>query len=894
MRQTPMWRRYLRFLGRNPAADVDDELEFHMAMRVEDLMRRGHSEAEARRQAEQEFGDLPRVRGELQQIGRQRQERQSRRERWEWVRQDVRFALRTLRKSPGFTTVAVLTLAVGIGASTAMFSVLNGTLLRELPLRGQDEVVVVWTQAPGGGADHLPVMYRDLAAFGEQSRTFASVAGVAYQGALEQVVRDGGRPLTLSATWVTGNFFPLLGVVPVQGRTLLPADDVPGADPVMVISHGLWQRRFGGDPAAVGQGFEWNGKRFTVVGVLPRGFEYPQGAEVWVPALAEFPATLEAQAHPSQVMVFNLVGRLAGGAGAQDAGAEFHAFLREGDAQRPPPLRGLQPVVTPLPELIVGDARPMLWAAAAAVLLLLLIACVNVANLLLIRGSARTPELAIRSALGAGKRRLVRQLLTESGVLALVGGMLGIVLAVAAVRVLVALAPPELPRREMIAIDAGVLLFALGVTAAAALISGLLPALVSAAGDLSTWLRGGQRTGSASRSARSLRHALVIGQISLAIVVVVGAGLLVRSLLLLQSVDLGFNDERLLVVQTMLPSDLLPERPAQVTLQEEMVARVGAIPEVTSAASLPRPPFAQGGWSAMYSGEGQTPELQAANPMVGFEVVGPEYFQTLEIPVLRGRAFAAQDREDAPPVAVISEAVARHTWPGEDPIGRRVKLGPPEGPGAWHTVVGVAGETRFRELTDPQPSLYLPIRQFGGPVPMSLAIRTRAEPSAVMPQLRQALQEVHPELMLAGGGPMPQLLAAPLARPRFSTLLLGTFAVVTLLLAAVGIYGAVSASVRYRTREIGVRIALGAPVEAVRRLVLRQGLWLAFWGCAVGVVGAAVGTRTLQGMLYGIEATDPLTFAVVVALILGTAALACYVPARRASRVDPMTALRAE
>jgi len=681
------------------------------------------------------------------------------------------------------------------------------------------------------------------------------VAGVAFQGAGDQVLRDEGNPLTVAGTWVTGDLFPTLGVTPVHGRTLLPADDVPGAAPVMVIGYGFWQRYFGGDPAAVGRALDWNGKLFTVVGVLPRGFEFPKRAEFWIPVFAAHPE--EARKSSSGYVIWDVVGRLRPGTSMQQAREDFEAFLRAGDPQRKATLRGMEPVVTPLPELIIGDARTMLWTAAAAVGLLLLIACINVANLLLIRGSARTQELAIRSALGAGRRRLIRQLLTESGVLALLGGVLGTLLAVAAVRALVALAPPELPRREMIEVDAGVLLFALGITAAAALLSGLLPAVLSAAGDLGVWLRGGRGTASGSRGAQALRHGLVIGQVALSILVVAGAGLLARSLMALQSVDLGFNEERLLVVETMLPPGLVPERSQQVALQEEMLARVGAIPGVISATSMPKPPFsAQGGWIAMYTGEGQTPEAQATNPSVNFEVVGPGYTRTLEMPLLRGRTFGEQDREDAPRVAIVSDAVARHTWPGADAIGKRIKLGPPDGRADWHTVVGVVGETRYRELTDPMPSLYLPTRQFPGPVPMTLAVRTRADPAGVVPQIRHALQQVHPDLRLVGGGPMRQLLAAPLARPRFSTLLLGTFAAITLLLAAVGIYGALAATVRQRTREIGIRLALGATVQEVRALVLRKGMRLALWGCAIGIIGALVGTRVLRGVLFGISPTE--------------------------------------
>jgi predicted permease len=877
-------RTRLRQLFWRAAAEerMQEEIRFHIEMETEKNLRAGMPPDEARRRAVLAFGGVEKHKEELRE-GRQVP-------LLEDLLRDVPYAMRSLRRSPGFTLVAVLTLALGIGAGTAMFSVLHGVLLSELPVQDQGDVVVLWTAAPARAADHLPVSQGELIAFREWTRTFASVAGVAFQGAGDGVLLDRGQPLTAAGTWVTGDFLPTLGVIPLHGRTLRPSDDVPGAAPVMVIGYAFWQRYFGGDPAAVGRTLEWNGTSFTVVGVLPRGFEFPARAEFWVPVFAVLPE--EAKKSVSGYVIWDVVGRLRPGASMQQAREDFAAFLRAGDPQRRPALRGMEPVLTPLPELIVGDTRPTLWTAAAAVGLLLLIACVNVANLLLIRGSARTQELAIRTALGAGRRRLIGQLLTESGVLALLGGVLGTLLAIVAVPVLVALAPPELPRREMIEVDARVLLFALGATVAAALLSGLLPAVLSAAGDLGVWLRGGRNTASGSRGAQALRHGLVIGQVSLAIVVVAGAGLLARSLFALQSVDMGFNDERLLVVEAILPPGL-PERSRQVALQEEMLARVGAIPGVIGATVMPKPPFsAQGGWIATYAGEGQTADAQATNPPVNLEVVGPGYFRTLEVPLLRGRVFGEQDREDGLPVAIVSEAVARHTWPGEDPIGKR--LGPPNRPEAWYTVVGVVGETRYRELTDPQPSLYLPAQQFGGPVPMTLAVRTRADPTGMIPQIRQALQQVHPELRLVGGGSMRQLLAAPLARPRFSTLLLGTFATLTLLLAAVGIYGALAATVRQRTREIGIRLALGARVGEVQALVLRQGMRLALWGCAIGIAGAFLGTRALRSMLFEVSPTDPATFVGVAALILVAAALACYVPARRASRVDPVNTLRAE
>lgn len=863
--------------------EMDEEMRFHLEMEIEDRVKGGMSAEEARRAALRDFGGVERYKEEARSvrgIGAM-----------EAVKQDTRYTLRTLRRSPGFALVAVLTLGLGIGAAGAMFSVLNGVLLLELPVQDEDELVVLWTETPSGTFDHHPVTQGELSDFRERTTSFEWVAGVAFQGTAENVLRDGGRPLTATGTWTTGDFFRTLDVAPVHGRTLLPSDDVPGAAPVMVIGYEFWQRHFGGNPAVLGRVLERYGKHFTVVGVLPRGFEYPKGAEFWVPVHAAFPE--EAQKRESGYVIYDLVGRLRPDATIQEARADYEAFLRAGDPQRPTNLRGMKPVVTPLHEVITGEVRATLWAAAAAVGLLLLIACVNVANLLLIRGSTRTRELAIRAALGAGRRRLIRQLLTESGILALLGGLVGILLAVAVVRVLVALAPPELPRREMIEVDFRVLLFALGVTAAAALLSGLLPALVAARGDLAARLRG-SRTTSATRRSQALRHGLVIAQVSLAILVAGGAGLVVRSLFALQSVNMGFNEERLLIVETSFASDMGTERSQQLAMLQEMLASVTAIPGVISTAWLPSRPFSgEGGWMAPYAGEGQTPETQATNPMLNLESVGPEYFRTLELPIRRGRAFDARDREDAPRVAIVSEAVARHTWPGEDPIGKRIKLGPLDSPEKWYSVIGVVGETRYRELTDPQPSIYLPTRQFG-PMPTTIAVRTRTDPAGMIPQIRLALQQIHPDWMLVGGGSMRQLVAAPLARPRFSTFLLGGMAATTLLLAAVGIYGALAATVREQTREIGIRLALGAKIGEVRALVLRQGMRLALWGAALGMIGAFLGTRALRSMLFGISPTDPVTFVAVVGLILTTAALACYVPARNASRVDPVNALRAE
>jgi predicted permease len=809
------------------------------------------------------------------------------------ISRDVRQALRALRRSVGFTLTAVLTLGVGIGAATAMFSVLDGVLLRSLPVQREDEVVVLRTSSAARSTEHLPVLHRDVVAFGELTRTLQALAGVSYYGAGEQVLLDRGAPLVARATWVTGDFFTVLGVVPVLGRTLLPDDDVPGVAGALVISHGMWQRQFGGDPAVIGRALQRDGRDYTIVGVVPRGFAYPQGADVWLPALHGYPATLEADASPASIIVFDVVGRLTSGAGVDAAEREYGAFLRATDAERSAAVRGLEPVVVPLTAVIAGDAGTRVWTAGAAALLLLMIVCGNVANLLLVRSAAQSRDLAIRRALGARHGRLVRQLLTESAVLAAVGGAVGVGLAYVAVDVLGAVAPADLPRRELITIDGRVLLFAVAITAATALLVGLLPALQSTR-PAATPLRG-SAGGAESRAARTTRQALVVAQVALAVLVAAGAGLVVRSFIALQQVEMGFTTERLLVVAMTLPSSVAPERPARIALQEAIVERVRALPGVAAAATLPARPFSgRRGWDAMYTAEGQSNEKQASNPWVNFEVVGTGYFTTLQMPVRRGRAFTAADNEDATRVAIISGGVARHSWPGEDPIGRRIKLGAPDGPAEWHTVVGVVDDTRYRELAHARPSLYLPIRQFGGPVPMTLAVRSRESSATLLPTLRAALAQVHPELILVSGARLRELMAEPLARPRFSALLLGTFGAAILLLAALGIYGVITTIVRQRTREIGVRVALGAHAGQIAAMVVRQGLALVALGTAAGLVAAFAATRLLRSLLFDVSPTDPGTLVAVVGLLFAIGVAASWPPARRAARVDPVTTLRAQ
>jgi putative ABC transport system permease protein len=881
--------------------EVEEELRFHLDMRVEELVGLGVPPAEARRRAESEFGDVEEAGASLRGTDARQEAATARAEWWDGLERDVRFAVRALWRSPGFTLVAVLTLALGIGAATSMFSVIRGVLLRPLPVEEQDRLAVIWMENPErGGMTEFPLGYRDLRAYRERTHAFGALAGIDYNTPAPSLLLDGGEPVTLAGTWVTGDFFPVLGVVPALGRALLPADDLPGAEPVMVISHGLWQRHFGGDPEVLGRRLRWqyrlHDRSYAIVGVLPEEFAYPQGAEFWTPVLPFFPAMLQEGGRPDAVTQLYPVGRLRPGVTVEQAAADFQAFLRDTDPERHPLMQGMGAAARSLPDLLVGDVRQPLVILSVAVLLVLLIACINVANLLFIRGAARFQELAIRSALGAGRGRIVRQLLTESALLAVVGGALGALLASWAVPPLVALAPPELPRLDAIRVDRAALAFAAAATALATLAAGLAPALWSATSRPAASLRGGTRVGGGSAGLRRVRQGLVVGQVALALLVLVGAGLLLRSLHRLQTVEMGFARERLVIAQMSLPPDRVAGREQHLDLVEEALERVRAVPGVAAATLVTTRPFSgTGGWDVpFYTGEGQGPEQGAGNPMLNLELAGPDFFSTLGVPLLRGRGFTEQDRGDAPLVAVINESTARATWPGEDPIGKRIKFGPLDGPAPWQTVVGVVADARYRDLVTPRASLYLPVRQFGGPVPMGIALRTSTDGTALVPAVREALREVDPALVLGNARTLDQLLAAPLARPRFSATLLGLFAGIALVLAAVGIYGVMATFVRQRTRDIGVRMALGARAGDVVRLVLRQGLGMAGAGAAIGLLAALLGTRALASILFEVRPTDPATLLGVAGLLLAVALLASYLPARRAARVDPIVALRAE
>ena len=801
---------------------------------------------------------------------------------------DVRHALRTLRNAKGFAAVAILTLALGIGLATAVFTVADALLLRRLPVRDQDRLVVLWGQAPDRGFDY-PLRLDEAREFARRTRSLAQVALFGYEGAWPMPIRDGERIARLRGAIVSGEFFDVLGVQPSLGRALHAEDDVIGAAPVLVLSYAAWQRRFGGDPKVLGRQIVMfgNGVAYTIVGVMPQGLDYPRGADMWRPLVP-------ARTRPgtdSTVADVEVIGRLRPGAIAAHARAELTAFYGrpEGSLWN----RDMRGVVHTLPRLVLGETQPALIAFAAAAGLLLLITCINVANLLLVRGLARVREIAVRSALGAGQRQVVGQLLAENALLALAGGGLGVLVAAAAVRSFVAVAPAGLPRLDEIQLNATALAGAVGITFVAMLVFGLAPAVMTSRVEIERVLRSGTRQ-SASKRSRLGTEGLVAGQVALALLVLSAAGLVARSLIKLERAELSFQPSHLLIGDLAVRYDQFDTPVKQRTLLDRLLPRVRAIPGVRAVSPVVAAPFAgPGGWDGKFAAEGQSAEQAAANPMLNMEVVTPDYFATLGIAVRRGRLFTDADREGAPPVVVVSESVVRLYWGTDDPIGKRLRIG--ENLERAVTVVGVVPDTRYRDLREARPSVYFPMRQPFFPFePLTLAIRTTRPPAELVATIRRVIAEAEPGVALASAAPFGSFLEGPLAQPRMNALLLGVFAGSAVALAAVGLFGAMATMVRQRTRELGVRMALGATARDLRRMVMGRGLAVASVGSLLGLVGALLANRLLTTLLYEVTPTDLATLTAVTGFLVGIAALASFVPAQSASRVDAVVALRTE
>ena len=802
---------------------------------------------------------------------------------------DIRIGARSLRRTRGFAVTAVLTLALGIGLSIAVFTVAEAFLLRPLPVRDQDRVVVMWGTTPDGRFDNFPLLLGDAREFAERARSLDRVEFFAYGGAQLVPIRDGGNVFRIRRSLVSGGYFQLLGTRPILGRALRPEDDVTGATPVVVLSYGAWQRYFGGDPRVVGRRLvvHSTGVAASIVGVMPPGLDYPRGTDFWAPIvpnsgpLGRIPVYAE----------LNLVGRLRPNATAAAARTELTSYF--GRPGAPAWTRDVRGVVHSLSDAIVGDVKPAVIAFAAAAGLLRRIPGIKVANLLLVRGLARTREIAVRSALGASRARIIGQLITESALLAVGGGLLGVLLAAGAVRGFIHFAPPGTPRLGEIRLNGTVIGGAIGITAIVTLLFALAPALVTSRVELQDMLRAGTRQSGGSRRFRLGTEVLVVGQVALALLVMSAAGIIARSFIKLERVDLALDPAQMLIAELAIPGESFGDPQRQAGLLDELLPRIAAVPGVRDVTPVLTPPFAAiGGIFGQIAAEGQTPEEAAKNPAVVMDVVMPDYFSTFGIPVLQGRSFTDQDRKGAPLVAVISASAARHYWPGGDAIGKRLEAGPRD---SAVTIVGVVSETRYRDLRTPRLTVYFPLRQSWFPVvPTTLAIRSDGRSADLTPAIRQAVRQVDPRVAIASAASFETLLEGPRAQPRLNALLLTLFAIAAAMLAAVGLLGVMTTMVRQRTRELGVRMALGATAQDLQGMVMRRGLGIAAAGAALGLLGALTGNRLLVAMLYDVSPTDSVTLVAVSCLLLAVAAIATIIPARASTRIDPVIALRAD
>ncbi len=805
---------------------------------------------------------------------------------------DIRYALRTFFKAPGFTAIAVITLALGIGTNTAIFSVVNGVLLRPLPYpHARDIVEVVTTSAGESSGAHAAA---DFLEFQRDSRTFVALAG--YREDALTIVVPGTDPVRLSGTVVTSEYFDVFGMPAEVGRAFSREVDAKPTEPLVVLAHSTWVQQFSSDPGIAGRRIRINGVVHAVAGVMPASFAYPGGTKAWVLSPKPVPLPpLDIQGDLLEsrgVHYFKAVGRLQAGVTPAQARADLTA-IAEDQARRFPDSNGGRGIgIEALQERIVGKVRDALYLLLDSVGLVLLIACANIASLLLVRATGRRREIGIRIALGAGRGRLVRQLLTESLLLGAAGAGAGLLAGSWAIAVLLKVLPDGVPRVDEIGLDARVTTLAVLVSLVCALLFGLAPALQASRTDATGALRDAERGSSGGLFRARTRSILVVGEIALTLVLLVSAGLLTNSLLRLQRVDPGFLIDPVTVIALPLPPAKYPDGKRQAAFYQRIANGLRARPEVQSAAILFPSPIEGRNASATFSIEGRPTSTRADRPFAAIASVSGEYFRTLGIPLVAGRTFTEQDREPAPAVIVVNATFVRTYFAGADPIGRRVRFG--EANEDWMTIVGIVGDSRNVGLRDaPLPLIYLPYHAF--PLPfMAIAVRSTAPLATIASLARAQITAADPELAMAKVEPMREVLRESIAEPRFRTQVLVAFAALAVVLAAVGIYGLISYSVAQRTREIGIRMALGAQARQVMMPVLRQGLTLALAGIAIGLIGSVAAAQLLSKFLFVIHPSDPLTYALVSALLLGVTLLASFIPSRRALRIDPLTALRAE
>jgi putative ABC transport system permease protein len=793
-----------------------------------------------------------------------------------------------LAKKPGFTFIAVITLALGIGANTAIFSVINGVLLRPLPYPHSERLVQIWETFPisGGGADGTGIatgsvsvpIYNDW----KNQNTVLDAMTAFNWGSFTLQASDS--PEQVAGAYVTASFFDTLGLKPKLGRTFAAGEDQPGNGQVVVLSDGLWQANFGGDPRIIDQQINLNGRNFTVIGVMPPEVSYPRNARLWAPLVFT-----ESQLANRGSHAFLVLGRTKAGVTLGQAQQEMDiiaAGLAEQYAENK--TRGVR--LVELQEQMVSFIRPALLILMGAVGFVLLIACTNVANLLLARAAGRHKETAIRIALGAGTLRLVRQFLTEGIILSLLGGVVGLFLAWWGIDLLMVMASGIVPRTGEVQLDGNVLIFTLIISILTGLAFGLAPAFQVARTRVQEALTSESRSAIGSARTNSLRSTLVIVEIAMAFILLIGAGLLIRSFIEMQQVSPGLDPENALTMRITLPTEKYSDDASTVAFYDQLLERLKSNPSVESVGVISHLPFSSWGFNGHIKLEGKGPYAPGEAPLIEFRVVSPDYFRSLSIPLVRGRYFTEQDGRNSPGV-IINKTMADQIWPGEDPIGKHVFDDPVP-------IVGVVGDVKFAGLeAQIRPEVYIPyaMKDWRGVARnMSLVVRSRSEAAPLTAAIRREVQAVDPSQPVYSIRPMAEVISLSSSPRRFNTLLLGILAGVSLILAIIGIYGVMNYSVTQRTREIGIRMALGATSSDVMRMVVGQGMKLALIGVAIGVAGAFAVTRLIESMLFKVTTTDPTTFAVVAAALAGVASLACYIPARRATRVDPMVALRYE
>lgn len=866
--------------------DIDREMRSHLDLQTEANIKAGMSPSEARQQALRSFGKVERAVDAAYDVKGGGV--------FETLLQDVRYGVRMLTKHKAFTAVAVITLALGIGANTAIFSVVNELLLRPLVYRDAERIVMLWEVTPEGRRQNT-TSRANFRAWRDQSSSFTQMAAFTDQ---RFNLTGDGEPEELSVQMATPEIFKVLGVDPLLGRTFLAEDDGAGKTPVAVLSYALWQRRFGGQPSVAGQPITLNGETFTIIGVMPASFQFHikhrsgtgRPAELWT----ILPMPIGPGAN-DRGRFLSVVARLKDGVAVEQAGAELRTIEARLSDEVPQFNKNYSAEVLPLREQFFGSVRRPLWLMLGAVGFVLLIACANVANLLLSLATSREKEIALRAALGARRGRIVRQLLTESLLLALLGSALGLGFAWLGIKALVAISPRDLISLQSVGLNVSVLLWTLGVSLLTGIIFGLAPALHISRLNLNDSLKEGGKSESAQAGgSRRLRSALVVSEIALAVVLLASAGLLIKSFVRLQQVDRGFNTDNILTMVVRLPDAGYSKDPQIVNFFVQAMERIRSLPGVRSAGVINFLPLYGGLGSATgFKIEGRPEPPPGQGPSTDVRVVDAGYFETMGIPLLRGRNFSNLELREPRRVILINEALARKHFANEDPIGKRLDVAMFENP-IWCEVIGVVGNVRYDSLIDESP----PAVYFAHPDLaysfMTLVIRTDGDPASIAPSVQREIRGLDSNQPVSDVRTMDQVMSEWVSRSRFNTLLLGLFAALATLLSAVGIFGVMNYSVALRTRELGLRLAVGAQPRQVLMLVLKQGLLLTVLGVAVGLAASLALTRLLSGLLFGVEAFDLSTFTTISLLLMFVSLLACYLPARRAMRIDPLRALRYE